>query len=186
MKFKIRFADQIVGIFVLVAIVCVAVILISIGGQSAVVRQELPLHEPFLSGDGLSSGMPIMLKGFEIGRISRISLNAQNQVDVRFYVQDTYYDRVKPNSVLELTSSSIGLGAVAPIPPGQQPVPAAARGVFHTLTGQRRGPTARGAEPGGDSQGRGRDRVGDRQAQSPAGRGAPDRGRDQARGHLRG
>ncbi len=55
--------------------------------------------------------MPIMLKGFEIGKISRISLNDQNEVDVRFSVEDTYYDRVQPNSVLELTSSPIGLGS---------------------------------------------------------------------------
>ena len=39
-----------------------------------------------------------------------IELNADNQVDVTFFVQDTYYDRILPDSVLELTASPIGLG----------------------------------------------------------------------------
>jgi len=54
--------------------------------------------------------MPIMLKGFEIGRISRITLNQENEVDVLLYVQDRYYDRVRRYSVLELATSPIGLG----------------------------------------------------------------------------
>jgi phospholipid/cholesterol/gamma-HCH transport system substrate-binding protein len=72
----------------------------------------------FSSGDGLTSGMPIMLKGFEIGKISKISLNEKNEVDVVFYIQDTYYGRVKPNSVLDLTSSPIGLGVSLKFYPG--------------------------------------------------------------------
>jgi phospholipid/cholesterol/gamma-HCH transport system substrate-binding protein len=130
MKFKIRFADQIVGIFVLVAIVCVAVILISIGVNQRWFARNYSFTSRFASGDGLSAGMPIMLKGFEIGKISRISLNAQNEVDVRFYVQDTYYDRVKPNSVLELTSSSIGLGASLRFHPGTNQLPPQTEGSF--------------------------------------------------------
>jgi phospholipid/cholesterol/gamma-HCH transport system substrate-binding protein len=130
MKFKIRFADQIVGIFVLVAIVCVAVILISIGVNQRWFAKNYYFTSRFTSGDGLSAGMPIMLKGFEIGKISRISLNPQNEVDVQFYVQDRYYDRVKPNSVLDLTSSSIGLGASLRFHPGTNQEPPQAEGSF--------------------------------------------------------
>ena len=126
MKFKIRFADQIVGFFVLLAIVAVAAILIFIGVNQRWFARNYYFTSRFASGDGLASGMPIMLKGFEIGRISRISLNEQNEVDVVFYVQDTYYDRVKPNSVLDLTSSPIGLGVSLKFYPGSNsdaPVP---------------------------------------------------------------
>jgi len=130
MKFKIRFADQIVGIFVLVAIVCVAVILISIAVNQRWFAKNYHFTSLFLSGDGLTSGMPITLKGFEIGRISGISLDTQNQVDVRFYIQDRYYDRVKPNSVLELTSSSIGLGVSLRFHPGSNQFPPQPEGAF--------------------------------------------------------
>ncbi len=123
MKFKIRFADQIVGFFVLLAILAVAVVLIFIGVNQRWFARNYSFTSRFNSGDGLAIGMPIMLKGFEIGRISRISLNEQNTVDVTFYVQDTYYDRVRPDSVLDLTSSPIGLGVSLKFYPGNNTMP---------------------------------------------------------------
>jgi phospholipid/cholesterol/gamma-HCH transport system substrate-binding protein len=126
MKFKIRFADQIVGLFILIAVIGVAAILIFVGINQRWFAKNYDFTSRFVSGDGLSVGMPIMLKGFEIGKISRISLNAQNEVDVRFYVEDTYYEKVRPNSVLELTSSPIGLGSALKFHPGNeagQPLP---------------------------------------------------------------
>ena len=128
MKFKIRFADQIVGFFVLAAIVGVAAVLILIGVNQRWFAKNYGFRSEFGSATGLNVGMPISLKGFEIGKISSISLNDQNAVDVRFTIEDTYYNRVKPDSVLELTSSPIGLGVtlkfhsgkntLAPVPEG--------------------------------------------------------------------
>ena len=116
MKFKIRFADQIVGLFVLAAIVAVALVLILIGVNQRWFARNYSFTSEFSSGDGLFVGMPISLKGFDIGKISSMRLNDQNEVDVRFYIEDTYYNRVKRDSVLELTSSPIGLGSVAEVP----------------------------------------------------------------------
>jgi phospholipid/cholesterol/gamma-HCH transport system substrate-binding protein len=108
MKFKIRFADQIVGAFVLIAIVGIAVILIFIGINQRWFAKNYYFKSAFPSGEGLSSGMPIMLQGFAIGKISGIALTSANTVDIDFFVQDIYYDRVLPYSVLELVSSLIG------------------------------------------------------------------------------
>lgn len=130
MKFKIRFADQIVGFFVLVAIIAVAVILIFIGVNQRWFAKNYYFTSKFTSGDGLSVGMALNLKGFEIGKISRISLNDLDQVDVRFYVEDTYYDRVKPDSVLELTSSPIGLGTSLKFHPGNNSLPPVPEGSY--------------------------------------------------------
>ncbi len=110
MKLRIRFAEQVVGVFVLLAIVGVGVILVFIGVNQRWFARNYSFTSKFASGEGLAVGMPITLKGFEIGRISRISLDPQNEVDARFYVQDTYYDRVHKYSVLELATSPIGLG----------------------------------------------------------------------------
>ena len=108
MKFKIRFVDQIVGAFVLIAIVGIAVILIFIGINQRWFAKNYYFKSAFPSGDGLSSGMTIMLQGFAIGKISGIALTSANTVDIDFYIQDIYYDRVLPYSVLELVSSLIG------------------------------------------------------------------------------
>jgi phospholipid/cholesterol/gamma-HCH transport system substrate-binding protein len=118
MKFKIRFAEQLVGIFVLLAIIAVAAILIFVGINQRWFARNYRFTSRFESGGGLSVGMPIMLKGFEIGKISRVSLNERNQVDIEFSIQDTYYAKVLPNSILELTSSPIGLGVTLKFHPG--------------------------------------------------------------------
>jgi len=130
MKFKIRFADQIVGIFVLAAIAAVAVVLILIGVNQRWFAKNYHFTSEFASGSGLFVGMPVSFKGFDIGKISRMSLNEQNDVDVRFYIQDTYYDRVKPDSVLELTSSPIGLGTTLKFHSGKNRLPPVAEGSF--------------------------------------------------------
>ncbi|MGA2765631.1 MAG: MlaD family protein [Spirochaetia bacterium] len=110
MKLRIRFAEQVVGIFVLLAIIGVGVILVFIGANQRWFARNYSFTSRFASADGLAVGMPIMLKGFEIGKISRITLNSRNEVDVQFSIQDTYYDRVHRYSVLELATSPIGLG----------------------------------------------------------------------------
>ncbi len=130
MKFKIRFADQIVGIFVLAAILAVAAILIFVGFNQRWFARNYGFTSRFDSAGGLIVGMPIMLKGFEIGQISRIALNEANQVDIAFSVQDTYYDKVLPNSVLELTSSPIGLGVSLRFHPGAGRGPPVEEGSF--------------------------------------------------------
>jgi phospholipid/cholesterol/gamma-HCH transport system substrate-binding protein len=123
MKFKIRFAEQIVGIFVLAAIVGIAVILIFIGINQRWFARNYTFRSRFESAAGLSVGMPITLQGFEIGAISRISLAADNKVDVLFTIHDTYYEKVRANSVLELASSPIGLGTTLKFHPGRNAGP---------------------------------------------------------------
>lgn len=118
MKFRIRFADQLVGAFLLAAVLAVAVILVFVGINQRWFAKDYVFRSRFDSAGGLSVGMPIMLKGFEIGKIKRIELNDDNQVDVLFSVQDTYYSKVLPNSVLELASSPIGLGVTLDFHPG--------------------------------------------------------------------
>jgi phospholipid/cholesterol/gamma-HCH transport system substrate-binding protein len=126
MKFKIRFADQIVGFFLLLVLVGVAAVLILIGVNQRWFAKNYYFQSLFPTGDGLAVGMPIELKGFQIGKISDIRLNDQNEVDVIFYVEDTYYSRVKPNSVLQLTTSPIGLSSSLRLLPGnnqEEPLP---------------------------------------------------------------
>jgi phospholipid/cholesterol/gamma-HCH transport system substrate-binding protein len=123
MKFRIRFAEQVVGMFVLLAIVAVAAILIFVGINQRWFARNYSFASRFDSGAGLSVGMPLMLKGFEIGKVTKVSLNTQNQVDIELSIQDTYYDKVLPHSVIELASSPIGLGVTLRFHPGAEPGP---------------------------------------------------------------
>ena len=110
MRFRVRFAEQVVGVFILVAIVGLAAILILIGVNQRWFAKNYYFQSEFISGTGLSVGGSIQFRGFDIGKISAIDLNERNTVDVEFYVYDTYYEKMKRNSVLELVSSPLGLG----------------------------------------------------------------------------
>ncbi|MBN1834511.1 MAG: MCE family protein [Spirochaetales bacterium] len=119
MKFRIRFAHQIVGAFILLGILAIAAILILMGVNQRWFAKNYYYWSTFPSAEGLGVGMAIKLKGFEIGKVDTITLTRTNAVDVEFYVYDTYHTKVTPNSVLELASSPLGLGAGLLFHPGK-------------------------------------------------------------------
>lgn len=94
MKFHIRFAEQIVGFFVLLAMVIILIIVIFMGINQRWFARDYHFTSKFLSGNGLSVGMPLKLKGFKIGTVDKIELNDDNTVEVNFHIFDTYYSKV--------------------------------------------------------------------------------------------
>lgn len=119
MKFKIRFAEQIVGLFVLLAVAMLAAVLVLMGTNQRWFAKDYYFSSKFPSADGLSTGMAIRFKGFQIGVVDAISLDADNSVGLRFHIYDTYIDKVTQNSVLELATSPIGLGGGLSFHPGK-------------------------------------------------------------------
>ncbi len=118
MRFRIRFADKIVGIFILLAILGVAAALILLGLNQRWFARDYAFWTRFASAEGLSVGMPIKLKGFEIGKVDRISLGRDNFVEMEFHVYDTYQGKLVSGSVLEKASSALGLGTGLVLQPG--------------------------------------------------------------------
>lgn len=109
MKFKIRYADQIVGIFSIAALLGLMVLIFSIGvKQNWFVRKNV-YYTQFESGSGIKPGMDINYKGFGIGKIKEITLE-NDKVLVEFYILDDYIDYVKEYSLLEFSSNILGLG----------------------------------------------------------------------------
>src|SRR6056297_750641 len=100
MKFKIRFADQIVGVFVFLAILALAGILILMGFNQRWFAKDYFFTSRFQSAEGLKPGMAINLKGFQIGSVDSIMLNDDNTVEIEFHIYDIYWEKVKQNSVL--------------------------------------------------------------------------------------
>jgi phospholipid/cholesterol/gamma-HCH transport system substrate-binding protein len=110
MKFRIKYAQQVVGIFVLIAAVALVAVLVSMGANQRWFAQDYDYYSIFPSADGISNGMAIRYKGFEIGRVTGIGLTEDDLVRVDFYIQDTYHEKAVPNSLLQLQTSPIGLG----------------------------------------------------------------------------
>ena len=122
MKFKIKFADQIVGLFILVALAFFVAIVVLIGANQRWFAKDYRFTTTFSSASGVAPGTSITMKGFTVGKIDKISLNEDNEVDAAFHIFDTYYQLVLPNSVLELTISPVGLGSSLLFHPGRPPV----------------------------------------------------------------
>ncbi len=110
MKFQIRFADQIVGLFIILAVMSIVFILIMMGINQRWFAKDYKYTSSFKTGNGLSVGMPIKLKGFQIGSVDKINLLEDNTVEINFHIFDTYIEKVRKNSVLELSVSPIGIG----------------------------------------------------------------------------
>ena len=118
MKFKIRYADQIVGFLSLGAVLALVFALVILGSKQRWFARDYNFLTYFETSSGLSVGMPLQYKGFTIGKIKSISLMADDTVEVRFFVYDTYYERAKEGSVIELIVNPIGLGNQFLLHPG--------------------------------------------------------------------
>ncbi|WP_319562352.1 MlaD family protein [Marispirochaeta sp.] len=121
MKFKIRYAEQITGIFVLVAIFFVGLVLILMGINQRWFKNDPSFYSTFNSAEDLKRGMSIKLKGFQIGTVKSIRLLEDNRVEIRFSIFDNYHEKIHENSILDLSSNPLGLGGGLILYPGLKP-----------------------------------------------------------------
>jgi len=134
MTFKFRYADRIVGIFVLIALSFVIFMLIVAGVNRQWFAHKYSYTTRFLSAEGLSVGMSIKFKGVEVGSIKSFRLNDENTVDAEFVVYEAYLAKLHPDSVLELASNPLGLGGGLNLYPGNNDLPPPAEGSFIPTT----------------------------------------------------
>ena len=112
MKFKIKYADQIVGILSLVAIIALIFIIFLIGSTQ---KWFVPKHNYFTvisSASNISVGKAITYKGFEIGKIKSFSLGDDDKVIVNFYITDDYKSKIVRDSIIEILTSPLGSSVV--------------------------------------------------------------------------
>ena len=111
MKFRIKYAQQVVGFFLLVSVLALVVVLVFMGANQRWFARNYVFFSRFSSADGITTGMSVRLKGFEIGKVSGVELNNFNRVRVDISIYEDYYPKIRPDSVLELSTSPIGLGS---------------------------------------------------------------------------
>ena len=111
MKFKIKFADQIVGALSIIAIATLIFITFFIASTQKWFVKKHNFFTTISSANSVSEGMSLQYKGFAIGKVKKIALSDDDSVTVHFYVLDEYIDRVTQGSIVELSVSPIGLGS---------------------------------------------------------------------------
>jgi phospholipid/cholesterol/gamma-HCH transport system substrate-binding protein len=110
MKLTIRFADQIVGAFIIVALGALVFVIFMLGSSQRWFSRDYYFKTYFSTAAGLSSNMAVQFKGFTIGHVKSFDLTDDDRVEVRFSVFDTYISRVRQGSLVEVLVSPIGLG----------------------------------------------------------------------------
>jgi len=110
MKFRIKYAQQVVVLFLLVSVLALVVVLVFMAAIQRWFAKNYTYFSRFSSADGITTGMSVKLKGFEIGKVAGVQLNNFNRVRVEISIYEDYYDKIRPDSVLELATSPIGLG----------------------------------------------------------------------------
>jgi len=108
MKLMIRFADQIVGALIIIAVGILIFVIFMLGSSQRWFVRDNDYVTYFSSASGLSQNMPVLYKGFTIGRVKKIEFNlADDRVDVQFSIFKEYTDKVKQGSRVDLLSSPI-------------------------------------------------------------------------------
>jgi phospholipid/cholesterol/gamma-HCH transport system substrate-binding protein len=110
MRFRIRFADKLVGVLFIAALLGLVVVIFLLGSHQRWFAKDYRFTAYFDSAVGLSPNMAVQYKGFTIGNIKSIQLTADDRVEAELFIFDNYADRVREGSIVELQVSPIGLG----------------------------------------------------------------------------
>ncbi len=127
MKFALRHRDELVGVFVLFGILCVAGALVFMGLNKRWLQRDPQFRSHFQTAEGLNAGMALELQGFAIGRVKQVRLGDDRLVEVVFSVHREHAELVRPGSVVELVVQPLGFGAKLVLYPGRgggDPLPA--------------------------------------------------------------
>jgi len=106
MKLSIRFADQIVGALIILAMVILVFVIFMLGSNQRWFSRDYNFRTYFPTAAGLNKNMPVQYKGFTIGRVKSFEL-VEDHVEVHFTIFDTYINRVRNGSLVEVLISPI-------------------------------------------------------------------------------
>ena len=110
MKFKIRYADQIVGIFIVLTLACLVFVVVMLGRSQRWFAKDVSFTTILPTAGGLNKNMPIQYRGFTIGNVKDFYLTVDDNVEVVFLINEEHKDRVRFGSMVEMVISPIGLG----------------------------------------------------------------------------
>jgi phospholipid/cholesterol/gamma-HCH transport system substrate-binding protein len=119
MKFSIRFADQIVGTLVILALAILVFVIFMLGKSQRWFVNDSQYKTYFTSASGIGPNMAVQYKGFTIGHVKKLSLSDDDRVEIIFTIFEEYAHRVTEGSLVELQESPIGLGSSFNFYPGK-------------------------------------------------------------------
>lgn len=107
-----------IGLFVIIAIVGIAAVIIFTGIQHDIFTKKTKIYFLADSGQGINEGMAVKLSGFKIGKVVRLSLNEVAMVKVELSINNKYIKWIKTDSKARLFKEGFIGDSVIEITPG--------------------------------------------------------------------
>lgn len=102
MTIKFGKFEKIAGLFVLLAIVGTVTASVIVAVKQGWFANKIELKTTFQSGDGLHVGTVVQMAGLRAGSVTKVSLEANDEITVYFEIQEEFFNRVKTDSVAQV------------------------------------------------------------------------------------
>ena len=111
MKFRIRYADKVVGIFIIVALLSLVFVIFLLGRTQRWFSRDYSYITYLTTASGINRNMPVIFRGINIGNVKSFRLTEDNQIEVIFVIHSEFNDRARQGSLVEMSVSPIGFGS---------------------------------------------------------------------------
>ena len=111
MKLAVRSADKIVGVSVVLAAAVLVFVIFLIGTNHRWFSRDYAFATFLDSATGVAINMAVQHRGFTIGQVRSVRLTEDDRVEVGFVIFDTFIDRARAGSLVEVIVSPVGLGS---------------------------------------------------------------------------
>ena len=129
MSFKFKHLEKIVGFFLTLALLIIVAVIVMIGREQRWFEKQYIYTTKFTSGESVSVGMQVQIKGIQTGEVKTVFLTEDNLIEVTFQVFQDYAGRIRKDSVVKKRSPLIG-SKYLEIIPGEQNMPVLASGSY--------------------------------------------------------
>ncbi|MFM6930599.1 MAG: MlaD family protein [Bdellovibrio sp.] len=126
MKLKFNKFERIAGLFVGLAILGVILTAISIAIKQGWFETKTFYSTTFETADGVHQGTVVQMAGLRAGAVEDVELRSDNKVRVSFYVLGKFQERIREDSVVQLTRPFIIGDKILDISVGTETYPALA------------------------------------------------------------
>jgi phospholipid/cholesterol/gamma-HCH transport system substrate-binding protein len=104
---RFRHMERKIGIFTALALAGLAAAIFFIGMEKDLFTQKYTLRFTVENATGFANGMPVMLSGFHIGRVSSIALKDRAMVEIDIQIDRKYQKWIRKDSAVQLTKQRI-------------------------------------------------------------------------------
>ena len=107
MRFRIRFAEQIVGLFIIIALASIVLVIVLLSISQRWFNEDGKYYTELETANGISVNMSVQYRGFTIGHVTDVKLEGE-VVKVSFSIHEDHKHRVKHGSIMQLEAGPLG------------------------------------------------------------------------------